>query len=367
MFGPPRSLVAISLAAVLVLATTRDLHSGAYIFGGFANGLNVITHPQAYTRTGGPLNVTVGIDPMSANAASMVTSVENIVNTINGLSPTTANLILGASNNIASNEVDFESVALHEVVHALGIAHPNAATESGLSGNDRNYTKATDGVDDGVTMASAFDLNDGADNIIGSSDDIRGDDVNLHWFRKANNNPFTIESTVDATTYSRDTADLPVGDTFVANADRTVSTLLGAPNTEAVMQQGSFFDEDQRALAHDDVATLRLAMAGLDETAGTSDDYTLNLSFAGQTTSATIVLDFDNSQTGFAVSISCGQFINSTHVQVTSTCVPRRPQACSSTPGSTGSSMTSATAPARSARVRRVNQLSARADRTPWR
>ncbi len=39
MPGPPRSLVAISLAALLVLAATRALESGAFIFAGFANGL----------------------------------------------------------------------------------------------------------------------------------------------------------------------------------------------------------------------------------------------------------------------------------------------------------------------------------------
>ena len=110
----------------------------------------------------------------------------------------------------------------------------------------------------------------------------------------------TIESTVDASTYSRDLADLPVGDLFAANADRDVTAALGFPDTEAVMQQGQFIDEDQRALNHDDVATLRLGMAGLDETAGTADDYTLTLTYAGMTTACDIVLDFDNSQTSVA-------------------------------------------------------------------
>ncbi len=276
MSGPPRSIVAISLAAVLVLAATRGLESGAYRFAGDANGLDVIPHPQGYTGTGGPLNITVAIDPMSPNASSMETSVENIVNTVNALLPTTGNLVTGGGNNIPSNAFDFESIALHELIHSLGMAHPNAASESGLTGSNQNYTRATDGVD------NVFNLNNGADGVIGSSDDIRGDDVNLHWFRTSNNNPFTIPGTVDGTTYSRDTANLPPGHTFAANADRTVSTLLGASNTEAVMQQGTNFDEAQRTLNHDDVATLRIGMAGLDETAGTSDDSTLNLSFAGE-------------------------------------------------------------------------------------
>jgi hypothetical protein len=72
---------------------------------------------------------------------------------------------------------------------------------------------------------------------------------------------------------------------------------------------------------HDDVATLSYAMSGLDETAGTADDYTLNLSYAGLTTSANIVLDFDDTQTGFAVSQSSGSFISATHVRVTTTAI----------------------------------------------
>ena len=148
--------------------------------------------------------------------------------------------------------------------HCLGLAHPNLASESGLTGSDQNYTRSTDGAND------VFDLDDGTDNVIGSSDDIRGDDVNLHWFRKLNNNPFTIAPTVDSTTYSRDLADLPMGHSFAANADRNVANELLVPNTEAVMQQIIVGNEARRQLSHDDVATLSYGMAGLDETEGTA-------------------------------------------------------------------------------------------------
>ena len=49
---------------------------------------------------------------------------------------------------------------------------------------------------------------------------------------------------------------------------------------------GTASDEAQRTLGHDDVATLRLGMAGLDEVAGTSDDYTLTLTFCGSCSSS---------------------------------------------------------------------------------
>jgi hypothetical protein len=304
--------LAALLFAMAGFSLTQKANGFAYIFAGEANGVDVVTHPIGYTGTGGVLVVSVGIDPTSANAASMVISTQNVISTWNGLVPTTGNLILGAANNIPSGQVDFESVLLHEMGHSLGLSHVNAATESGLAGADRNYTKATDGAN------NVFDLNDGADNVRGSADDIRGDDVNLNYFRTSNNNPFTIASTVDSTTYSRDTANLPGSDTFSTNPDRSVATLLGVPNTEAAMQQGSFFDEDQRALGHDDVAGIRYASSGLDEIAGTADDYILMLTYAGLTTSANIIIDFDNTQTGFAVSQSGGAFIGaSDHVRIT--------------------------------------------------
>jgi len=138
----------------------------------------------------------VGIDPSSENAQSMVISTQNVINTWNQLVPTTGNLVSGSANNIPSGFVDFESVLLHEMGHSLGLGHVNAASESGLSGSDREYTKATNGSN------NEFDLNSGADGIIGSADDLRGDDVNLNYFRKSNNDPFTIASVVDSTSPS---------------------------------------------------------------------------------------------------------------------------------------------------------------------
>ncbi len=302
------------LIAFLAISATfpgQYSHAGSYIFAGEANGVDLITHPIGYTGTGGVVSISVGIDPSSPNAADMVISVQNIIAVFNGLQVTTDNLSLGGDNNIPSGFVDFESVALHEFGHAVGLAHCNLASESGLSGANQNFTKATDGAN------NSWNLDAGTDGVNGSSDDIRGDDVNLHWFKIADNNPFTIAGTVDGSTYSRDVGDLPGSHNFPANADRTVATLLGVSGTEAIMQQGSFSDEAQRTLAADDVATFRLAMAGLDEVAGTADDYTVSFSYAGLTTSADIVLKFDNSQTGFAVTSSGGSFLGG-HVVVTS-------------------------------------------------
>ena len=291
-----RSTVAVLTVAVGIgTSLAPRLYSWAYIFAGDRWGTDVVAHPPGYRGDGGTVRVTVGIDPTSPHAREMVPSVRNIVATFNGLRPTTGNLVLGAGNNVPANYIDFESVALHEVGHALGLAHPNAATESGLFEEEQDYTKATTGSN------GRFDLDPGADAVIGSSDDVRGDDVNLHWFRRSNNNPFTIAGTVDSTSYTRATADLPAGHRFAANADQTVGSRLGVANTEAVMQQGTGVDEAQRTLGHDDVAGLRYAMSGVDGRVGTADDYAFVLEYAGLDAGADIVIKFDDRRSGFAV------------------------------------------------------------------
>lgn len=297
---------------VLILLPHDLLHAFAYIFAE-TSGVDIITHPIGYDGTGGTLTLTVGIDPTSANATAMAAATQNVIQRFNQLVPTTGNLMLGASNDIPPGAIDFESTLLHELGHSLGLAHVNAASESGLSDPQANFTKARFGTN------GTYDLGVGVDGIIGSADDVRNDDVNLHYFQTSNNDPFTLAPVVDGSTYSRDIADLPAGDLFPANADRSLGAALGYVDTEAVMQQGAFFDEAQRTLVADDVAGIRFAAAGLDEVAGTADDYTLVLQYAGLTTGADIMIDFDDSETGFAVSRNSGIVLGGLHIAITST------------------------------------------------
>lgn len=296
------SLLGTLSIGLTVTTTAKRADAFGYIFAGETFGTDLVTHQIGYNGSGGILDISVGIDPNSLFATDMEISVQNVIRTWNELVPTTGNLQFGSENNIGFNQIDFESTLLHEMGHSLGLSHVNAASESGLSDNDKNYTKATNGAN------NVFDLNPGADGIRGSADDIRGDDLNLNWFRKDTNNPFDTDlpEVIDSTTYSVDLADLPGSDLFSTNADRDVSPLYSAANTEAVMQQGAFFDEAQRTLSADDVAGIRYSMAGLDELAGTSDDYFFNLQYAGFDSNADIVIDFDNNATGFAVSQSSG-------------------------------------------------------------
>jgi len=293
--------------------------AGAYIFADEVNGVDLVTHPGTYTGTEDVVTVRVCIAETSPNATDMEYSIKNNIAIFNQLAPITGNVQSGGGNNVPSNAIDFESVALHEIGHCLGLAHVNAASESGQTGAQQNYTKATDGVD------NVFNLNAGADGVIGSSDDVRGDDVNLHWFRRLNNDPFTIGTVIDSTTYSRDLADLPAGHNFAANADRDVSILLGWPKTEAVMQQGTFFDEAQRRLGHDDVATLRYAASGVNEleddpgNPNETDNYTIVLEYGGISSASNCDISMSfTSTTGLAFCSVSGAFIDPpNHVRVT--------------------------------------------------
>lgn len=262
----------------------------AFTLAGETYGFNIITHPAAYTGTGGNLNITVGIDPTSANANDMIIPLQNVIATMNNLTPIQNNVTpaLIGQTNPSQGQIDFESKLLEEMLQTFGLVPSYLETNS-----EFGYTHSSDGAN------NSFDVDAGTDAVIGTSDDVRGDDDNLNWFRKSNNDPFTIDATVDKTTYSRDLADLPSGHNFSTTPSRDVANALGYTNTESVMEI-IYLGSTRRSLIHDEVAGLKYAMSGLDETAGTADDYTFTLSYAGQTTSANIVIDFDDSKTDFS-------------------------------------------------------------------
>lgn len=298
------------LCLTLVLASSVRVEAGAYVFAGEVNGVDIVTHPSNYTGVGGEVTVTVCIDPASANAAAMEIPVKNVVSVINAFVPKSPNLLFGANNDIPVGAFDFQSATLHEFGHCLSLAHPNQGVKTGVSGVNTEATQSTDGAD------NMFNFNAGVDAVMGSSDDIRGDDVNLHYFETSVNNPFLLPAKADATNYTRNVANMPGGHLYPANAGRTVGPLLGVPDTESVMQQGQFSDEDQRGLQSDDVSTLMFGGTGLDETVGGTDDYTIKLVYAGLTTPCDIVAKSDPG----TIFVSCafgGIFLSATHIAIT--------------------------------------------------
>ena len=308
--------IATTLFGLLgALLLSSQAPAGAYLFSLDQNGIAFperITHPSGYTGSGGTLQVSVCISPSSESIAEMETSVENTIFTWNQLTAASPNLFFGGANDIPAGTIDFESTLVHEIGHCIGLAHPNAATESGLPQGSRDWTKAGNGLN------GSLDIDAGADGLQGSADDVRGDDVNVHWFNP-NNNPFELFEPVDTSNYSNDLADLPPGDLFAANADRDVGAALGFSNSEAVMQQGAFFDEDQRQLGVDDVAMIRLGQSGVDETQGTGDDYQLELVYGGVQSGCDITVQITGS--AFAFCSAGGSFISPSHLRVTNATV----------------------------------------------
>lgn len=286
---------------VLILSIPAEGRAGAFVFG--QQFSHSVTHATGYTGSGGELVVNVCVVPGTAYEQDMEQAIKNNIAHWNKRQVTSSNV---REQFIGSTEADFESVSLHEMGHCIGLAHPNAASESGLSGNNRNFTKANVGAN------GLLNVDAGADGVIGSADDVRDDDVNRHFFNPLNNNPFSISETVDSSNYTRDVAALPAGDLFPANADRVVSATsrYQAPYSEAVMQQGVFFGEIQRTLAHDDVATLRYAMSGADGVEASVDDYQLRLEYQGITDENCDINVSMSQSTAFATCNLLGAFVN---------------------------------------------------------
>jgi Tol biopolymer transport system component len=291
------------LAALCAPLFCPQARAGAYIAADETSP-DVRSHARNFNGLGGelePIRVCVDVEVNSALAIQAEPAVRNVIATFNRFrSLAHHTLASGAAADVPANKYDFESTLLHEMLHAHGVAHPNHADESGLNGNAYYGTKSAIGPN------NLWNQDAGADGVHGSADDVRGDDINLHWYQRGVNNPGLLPAVIDETTMARAPGALPAGHSFAANANRQVLAGLGFAEAEAAAVQGARAGEAQRHLQHDDIATLRLARAGLDGIEGSSDDYRSQLVYVGrysnpQGEACQIAVRFDSS-TSFASS-----------------------------------------------------------------
>ena len=266
--------------SVLSLLHVRPAFSGAFLVDTMIQGDSpgAVAHPIGYDGTGGAVTVGVCIDPSSPSAAELVVPTEKAIATINALVPTVGTYVPpGNSTQVPDGHLDAESILLHEISHCVGLHHGNLGKLTApIDHMVGHATMSNRGSDGGYSFVFI-----GGDNFWGSADDIRGDDENVFWFRKMNNDPFMLPGgpplAYDQTNYSRDLADLPTGDDYPANGTIRVAETLGYANTKSVMFTATAIDTEFRSLSHDEVTMFRYAASGLNETAGDKDDYTLTL------------------------------------------------------------------------------------------
>lgn len=297
------------LATLLIgLGVCAPVFAGSFSFADMLKEPATITHPSGYTGEGGKVTVSVCIDPKSESQTEMAIAIQNSIDHWNRLEPNHGNSEMSPESGVPSDRVDAESVLMHEMGHCIGIAHPNLASESELKGEDRRFARALTGSD------GDYSLDAGSDGVIANANDQRGDDVNLHWFRKSNNDPFSIAEVVDASTYSVDLADLPAGDAYPTVAGAQVSSSRSLSRTEAVMHQGIYYGEKRTGLGHDDVAMVRLAMAGTDRVQDTESSYELELVYEGVGSDCDITVEMGGH--AFAQCSVGGSSIDSNHWRV---------------------------------------------------
>lgn len=267
------------ITSILAISLSAQVHAGTFLFAEANANPNLIVHPIGYNGTGGTLPIEVCIAADSESQSDLEIPVQNAVATWTAMEPTKSN-VTRFDQELDPNQFDVESVLLHELGHCIGLAHPNLGNESGFPIEERekwDFAKTLKGPNE------EYDLDFGGDEVRGSRDDVRGDDINLNWFRIDQNDPFLYETEIDLGTYSNDVNDLP-SDTqheWVEIASFEVSQERGEGSGEAVMIQGTVNQETQRHIHNQDATTLRIGMAGLDEDQGTDDDYNVQLNYGG--------------------------------------------------------------------------------------
>ena len=298
------------VVTIALVSTTHEAIGFTYVTAD--RNARVVVHSTGYTGQGGELTVRLGLHPDFAEMEDEVAfSAEHVAAIWTSLLVWEENL--EPSLEIPKLDgVDFFGTLIHEFGHTLGLAHPTLIPAGlDLERGVGKFTTAMPGPN------GKLDLDEGQDGLRGSADDVRGDDVNAVYFKKSDNNPYTLpeNNIVDSTTYSREPGDLPSGDRSPNVSSREVAAkVFSLPSTEGMMVSGGSLIPGQvrRGLTPDDVAGIRYAMSGLDEIQGTSDDYTLKVAYVGVDDAADVMIRFDLSS-GFANAQIVTNPLNETH------------------------------------------------------
>lgn len=309
---PLSGMVACALGTVIA----APVFAGAFTFTSEANP-QIVTHPAnvQFNNSNPAPSVTVCLDPGAQPlTGNPVQSIRNAIATYNRLAAVQGNVDDAAGAGVPASRPDFESVFLHELGHCIGMDHSALGpSEVGCSLGGGGTCASHPTVfatmsDDGGN--NTWNLTPGADGMRGSRDDNRGDDVNLHWYRRGVNNPFEMPPTVvDRTTYAVTTNYLPGTHTAVETSTshspcgNPTANTASLPGRVASTQNAMFpvlcLNNVIRELAPDDVTTLRIARAGGDGTQGTGDDYVPTLNYVGLTTNCDVRVRFSGG--GFGV------------------------------------------------------------------
>lgn len=119
------------------------------------------------------------------------------------------------------------------------------------------------------------------------------DVLDVAWFRRQDNDPFLIESTpIDQVSMSRSVANLPVGHSYAASANRLVGEALGYPSAQSVMYTTRDSDTIELGLAADDANMVLMGRSGANRDAGDADDYEVQLVFTRNCATADVEVGY---------------------------------------------------------------------------
>ena len=255
-----------------------------------------VTHPLGYDGSGGTIELTVCVNPQDP---VLIGPTQSVLATWAALVPATSQCrnCLTVEEPEPAPPVPYhaETALLHELGHcAMALGHPNLEYDPPGGQDVREITSYSMSYD-----GSSIGVSSGPDGIRGSLDDSQdaaggGIATSVHWFRRSDNNPVVVDGTmIDTTTYSRSiTTGLPGGHGWAASANKTVSASLGRPDTQSVMYSAGARLMRYTGLTADDVNMVKMARTGVDQMAGTADDYTVDLRYVADCAGADIVVEF---------------------------------------------------------------------------